>query len=117
MQSIWLVPVAAAVAVIYIVWLAYDVLSRDTGTENMEDVGDMIYEGAVAFLTRQYSTIAVLAVVTAVIITVLIAVFEQHSETAFTGWALGYAHGYRLPGGCGCLSAVGCSRHVRGREV
>jgi len=93
MQYVWFVPAAAFIAVIYIVWLAFNVLSRDPGTKEMQDVGGMIYEGAVAFLTRQYGTIAVLAIITAAIIMVLIAVFEKNSETAITGWALGVRTG------------------------
>jgi len=93
MGYIWLVPLAALISIVFIVWLAYDVLSQDTGTKEMQEVGDMIYEGAVAFITRQYGTIAVLAIITAVVITVLIAFFEKNSETAVTGWSLGIRTG------------------------
>src|SRR5688572_29795327 len=42
----------------------------------MQDIANRIYIGAVAFLKRQYSTIAVLAVVVAVVIGVVVGVFE-----------------------------------------
>ncbi len=56
----------------YAGWLAWDVLRRDTGTPEMQDVASMIFEGAMAFLRRQYGTIALLAVFTAVIIGVVV---------------------------------------------
>ena len=42
------------------------------GTPAMQDVAGMIFEGAMAFLRRQYGTIALLAVVTAVVIGVIV---------------------------------------------
>ena len=68
MELIWLIPVAGLAAVFYAAWLTWDVLRRDTGTPEMQNVASMIFEGAMAFLRRQYSTIAALALVTAVII-------------------------------------------------
>ena len=43
-----IIPIAGIVAVLFAVYLARDVLSRDTGTKEMEDVAGTIYEGAVA---------------------------------------------------------------------
>jgi len=68
MELIWLIPVAGFAAVLYALWLAWDVLRRDPGTPEMQNVASMIFEGAMAFLRRQYSTIALLALVTAVVI-------------------------------------------------
>jgi len=87
----WLVPVAGLVTVIFATLLARDVLRRDPGTPKMKEIGDMIFEGAWAFLKRQYSTIGMLSVVVAVIIGVLVALMggEKGIEgiTAFgIGW-------------------------------
>jgi K(+)-stimulated pyrophosphate-energized sodium pump len=71
-----LVPIAGLVAVLFALYLARDVLSRDKGPQAMQDVADTIREGADAFVKRQYSTIAILAVVAAVIIGVVIAIVE-----------------------------------------
>src|SRR3990172_1596579 len=60
MELIWLIPVAGLAAVFYAGWLTWDVLRRDPGTPEMQDVASMIFEGAMAFLRRQYSTIALL---------------------------------------------------------
>ena len=54
----WLVPVVALVTVIFIIYLARYVLAKDTGTPKMKEIGDMIFQGAWAFLNRQYRTIA-----------------------------------------------------------
>ena len=67
------VPVAGILAVLFAVYLARDVLSRDQGTPEMQAVASTIFEGAMAFLRRQYTTIALLAAVTAVLIGILIA--------------------------------------------
>src|SRR5215212_5138078 len=72
----WLVPIAGIAAVLFAIYLARDVLSRDKGPQAMQDVGDIIREGADAFVKRQYSTIALLALVGAVVIGVVIAIVE-----------------------------------------
>src|SRR5512142_2857876 len=63
---------AGIVAVLFAVFLARDVLSRDTGTKEMEDVAGTIFEGAVAFIRRQYTTIGLLALVASVVIGLVI---------------------------------------------
>jgi K(+)-stimulated pyrophosphate-energized sodium pump len=71
-----LIPIAGIAAVLFALYLARDVLSRDKGPQAMQDVADTIREGADAFVKRQYSTIAVLAVVAAIIIGIVIAIVE-----------------------------------------
>src|SRR5262245_60807151 len=48
--------------------LAQHVLSADAGSQQMQDISNAIREGAEAFLARQYRTIAMLAVVAAILI-------------------------------------------------
>ncbi len=93
MTWIWIVPIAGILSILFVVYLARDVLSRDTGTPEMTRVGGTIHEGAVAFLRRQYQTIGLLAIITAVIIAILIGLFERYSETNITGMALGIRTG------------------------
>jgi K(+)-stimulated pyrophosphate-energized sodium pump len=71
-----LIPIAGIAAVLFALYLARDVLSRDTGTPEMQAVAGTIREGADAFVKRQYTTIAALALVGAVIIGIVIAVVE-----------------------------------------
>ena len=59
----WVVPAAGVIAIIFAIIMAKDVLKRSPGTKKMEEVGSMIFEGAWAFLKRQYTTIGWLAVV------------------------------------------------------
>jgi K(+)-stimulated pyrophosphate-energized sodium pump len=92
----WLVPIAGLVTVIFAILMARNVLRRDPGTPKMKEIGDMIFEGAWAFLKRQYSTIGILSLVIAVIIGVLVALLggEKGIEgmTAFgIGWRTGVA--------------------------
>jgi K(+)-stimulated pyrophosphate-energized sodium pump len=75
-QLTWLVPVAGLAAVVFAMYLARDVMRRDKGPQAMQDVGDMIREGADAFVRRQYTTIGILALVGAVVIGVVIALVE-----------------------------------------
>src|SRR5207244_6188336 len=72
MELVPLIPIAGAAAVLYALWLAQDVLRRDRGTPAMQEIGGMIFEGAMAFLRRQYRTIAVLALVTAVLLGLIV---------------------------------------------
>jgi K(+)-stimulated pyrophosphate-energized sodium pump len=71
-----IIPIAGIAAVLFALYLARDVLSRDTGTPEMQAVGGTIREGADAFVKRQYSTIALLALVGAVVIGLVIAIVE-----------------------------------------
>jgi K(+)-stimulated pyrophosphate-energized sodium pump len=91
MELTWLIPVAGAAAVLYAVYLARDVLSRDPGTPAMQEIGGMIFEGAMAFLSRQYRTIAIFALLTAVLIGVLVgAVSEGVKEINNVGGEIEY---------------------------
>jgi K(+)-stimulated pyrophosphate-energized sodium pump len=67
---------AGLIAVLFALYLARDVLSRDQGTDEMQAVAGTIFEGAVAFIRRQYTTIFGLAVVGALLIGAVIAIVE-----------------------------------------
>jgi len=60
------------IAVIAAVMLARDVIGRPKGSPEMQEVAAAIYEGAMAFLNRQYRTIGILSIVTAVLLGVLL---------------------------------------------
>jgi len=107
LNLMWVVPVCGAAAILFAIYLAWDVLRRDTGTEKMQDVGDMIYEGAVAFIKRQYTTIAILAVVTALIVGGLIALFERFPEVEINVVELGIRTGIAFLAGAACSAISG----------
>jgi K(+)-stimulated pyrophosphate-energized sodium pump len=69
----WIVPASAVVTIIFAALIARNVLNRPMGTPKMREIGDIIFQGAWAFLKRQYSTIAMYSIVIAVIIGVLVA--------------------------------------------
>src|SRR5918912_210570 len=80
MQFWPVVLLAGIIAIVFAAWLARDVLSGDKGTKAMQEVAGLIFEGAMAFLNRQYRTIAMLAIVAAVIIGVLIGILANNPE-------------------------------------
>jgi K(+)-stimulated pyrophosphate-energized sodium pump len=75
----WIIPIAGIIAILFALYLARDVLRRDQGTQAMQDVAGTILEGAVAFIRRQYTTIALLALAGAVIIGLVIGVVENEA--------------------------------------
>jgi K(+)-stimulated pyrophosphate-energized sodium pump len=105
-----IIPIAGIAAVLFAIYLARDVLSRDTGTKEMQDVAGTIFEGAVAFIRRQYTTIAILAVVGAVLIGVVIAVVETRDVAdvpELAGAPIGIRTGIAFLVGAACSMASG----------
>jgi K(+)-stimulated pyrophosphate-energized sodium pump len=95
MDLMWVVPVSGILALAFVLYLAWDVLRRDRGTPAMQQVGNAIYQGAVAFMVRQYSTIAILAIVVGIIVTALVTWFEPAITTS-TGESIeGFEQGWR----------------------
>jgi len=82
---VWLVPLSGVIAVIAATLLARDVLGRPKGTPEMQRVAAAIFEGAMAFLNRQYRTIAILSLVAAVAIGLLLAGIAQPVRDELTG--------------------------------
>ncbi len=72
----WVIPLSGLVAVAVAAYFAYDVLSSPTGTPEMQEVAGAIYVAAVAFIKRQYRTIALLALGGTVLIGIVIYLFE-----------------------------------------
>ncbi len=105
----WIIPIAGIAAIIYALYLARDVISKDQGTQAMQDVAATIYEGAVAFIRRQYITIAILAVVGAFAIGAIIAVVdtEDVAESDIFGTQLGIYTGIAFIVGAACSMASG----------
>src|SRR5690349_22250323 len=104
-----IIPVAGVVAVLFAIYLARDVLSRDKGPQAMQDVADTIREGADAFIKRQYTTIGILAVVGAFVIGAVITAFEgkEVADTNIFGIDLGWRTGIAFLVGAACSMASG----------
>ena len=80
MGPLALVFVLGIVGVLFAFWLAQNVLARDKGTPEMQQVSSAIYEGAMAFMRRQYGTIIALALVGCVVVGVVIAAVEHDAS-------------------------------------
>ena len=77
---IWVPIVVGLLAVAFAAYLATYVLRKDTGTAAMQKVANAIFAGAMAFLNRQYRTIALLSVFAAIIVAVVLALLGQGSQ-------------------------------------
>ncbi len=65
---LWIVLGCSAIALLFAAWLARWVLARSRGNADMQKISDAIQEGAEAYLARQYKTIAMLAIVVALVL-------------------------------------------------
>jgi K(+)-stimulated pyrophosphate-energized sodium pump len=104
-----IVPIAGVAAVLFALYLARDVLSRDQGPQAMQDVAGTIFEGAVAFIRRQYTTIGILAIGGAVVIGAVIGIVEgpDVADTDVFGIELGIRTGIAFLVGAVCSMASG----------
>ncbi len=70
-------------SVVYAIWATQSVLAADQGNARMQEIAGYIREGAQAYLTRQYKTIAIVGVV------VFIGAWLLLSATAAIGFLIG----------------------------
>ena len=106
---LWVIPIAGIAAIAFAMYLAWDVLRADTGTVAMQDIAGTIFEGAVAFIRRQYQTIGLLAIGGTVIIGLVITLVEGQdiAETDIYGLDLGIRTGIAFLVGAACSMAAG----------
>jgi K(+)-stimulated pyrophosphate-energized sodium pump len=92
----WAIIACGALSLVYGAWTIRSVLAADPGTERMQEIAAAIQEGAMAYLTRQYSTIAIVGAVIFVIVGVLL------------GWlvAAGFLIGAFLSGAAGFVGML-----------
>ncbi|WP_418136855.1 sodium-translocating pyrophosphatase [Agrobacterium sp. El2ro-1b] len=67
MTVIPIVILCGVLSVVYAVWTTKSVLDADQGNERMREIAGYIREGAQAYLTRQYLTIAIVGLIVAVL--------------------------------------------------
>jgi K(+)-stimulated pyrophosphate-energized sodium pump len=64
---VYLAPLAGLLSIIFAGIFARTVLKHDPGTKEMQKIAGAIQEGAMAYLNRQYKTIAIVAVILAIV--------------------------------------------------
>jgi K(+)-stimulated pyrophosphate-energized sodium pump len=69
---IYLAPLAGIISLVFSAFFASRVLKEGTGNEKMQEISKAIQEGAMAYLNRQYKTIAIVAVILAFLIYFLV---------------------------------------------
>jgi K(+)-stimulated pyrophosphate-energized sodium pump len=103
----WAVPVASVITVLFAIWLTITTLRRSPGTPEMKKVGDMIYEGAWAFLKRQYTTIGWLSIIVAIVIAVIVGVLQGNLGTNLTPFGYAWRTGVAFLVGAICSGLAG----------
>jgi K(+)-stimulated pyrophosphate-energized sodium pump len=68
---LFMIPIAAIIALLFAVYFFRYVWAKDKGTPEMQAISDAIETGAMAYLRRQYKTIGIISIVVAVIIALL----------------------------------------------
>ncbi|MCB1386693.1 MAG: sodium/proton-translocating pyrophosphatase, partial [Nitratireductor sp.] len=63
MTAVYLAIAAGVLSILYGIWATMSVMSADAGNSRMQEIAGFIQEGAQAYLTRQYMTIALVGVV------------------------------------------------------
>lgn len=107
----WVVAIGIAIGIVFSLALIRQILRGDTGSAAMQDVNARINEGAWAFIRRQYSTIAIVALVVAAIIGVILGMLSSEEELNTLGVSalgLGWrtAVGFLVGAFCSCLSGI-----------
>jgi K(+)-stimulated pyrophosphate-energized sodium pump len=111
MDLLWLAPLAGLVSLAFAAYFALYTLKQDSGSEQMNAISGAIQEGASAYLNREYRTIAIVAVIIAVILVVALGNAFEGGYLDSGRVALGF-----LVGAAGSAAAgyIGMSVSTRG---
>ncbi|MGH2378720.1 MAG: sodium-translocating pyrophosphatase [Candidatus Limnocylindria bacterium] len=103
---LWAVPISGVVALATAAYFAYDVLKSPIGSPEMQRVAAAIYIAAVAFMKRQYRTIALLALVGAVVVGLVVYTWERVPGISQEELALKTAFAFLVGASASMLSGI-----------
>jgi K(+)-stimulated pyrophosphate-energized sodium pump len=95
-SAIWLIIFCGALSIVYGIWATKSVLAADAGNQRMQEIAGAIQEGAQAYLTRQYTAIAIAGVAIFVLVAWLLGLKV----------AIGFAIGAILSGAAGFIGML-----------
>lgn len=96
MHALTLIIIGGLLSIVYGAWATRSILAADAGTPKMQEIAGAIQEGATAYLTRQYTTIALVGVVVFAIVAYLLGLTT----------AIGFAIGAVLSGVAGFIGML-----------
>ena len=77
---------SGVLGILFVLYLVWDVLRRDPGNETMVSISRLVQEGARAFLKREYSTVSILVLVVAGLMTATGVGLLRWPTVRWSGW-------------------------------
>lgn len=93
---IWGIIACGALSIVYGIWAAQSVMAADAGNQRMQEIAGAIQEGAMAYLSRQYTAIGIVGIFIFVLVAILLSIPA----------AMGFLVGATLSGAAGYLGML-----------
>ncbi|GAG63670.1 unnamed protein product [marine sediment metagenome] len=76
MQILIIVPISGIISILAALYLFFNLLKQEKGTERMIEIADAIREGSNAYLKRQNKTLAIFVLIMAILLWILLDFLE-----------------------------------------